>query len=184
MDVNERNPIPMHTTVPPTLPSPERSSPFVDVPYAMPGEGRPALVSLAGTLLIVYALAEVGVLARLYYSQHWLTLLTVGTSGLAILAYLVFAAGIFALAPWARKGTIIMLGIRVAVAYALTVATYLLLASTLLTLAERQEFWHVYGLRLARSAATTLTTLLPIVIILTRRGVIEAFEKKRKESHR
>ncbi|HOF86853.1 MAG TPA: hypothetical protein PLZ36_01945 [Armatimonadota bacterium] len=162
----------------------ERPSPFVDVPYAMPGAGRPAVVSLAGTLLIVYALVEVGVFARLDSRQHWLTWLSAGVSALAILAYLVFAVGIFALAPWARRGALIMLGIRVAVAYALTLVTYLAYAGMLLTLAERQEFWQVSGLRLARSFAITLATLLPIVIILTRRGVIAAFEKKRKDAHR
>jgi hypothetical protein len=161
----------------------DRESPFVDVPYTPPAAaGRPAAVSLAVMLLIVYAVAELRAFRVLFFRQDALAWAAVIDSALCILAYLVCAVALAHLAPWARRATLIMLPIRVAVAYALIIISDFVLAGHAGTYAERAEFLQFALRELGRQFGVTLLTLGPIMILLTRPGVVAMFDARRKES--
>ena len=161
----------------PRITVPPADSPFVEVPFDA-AEKRPAIVTLAALLLIVYAVAELGNFRLLFYGLYPLVLIIVANSLLCVIAYLVFAFGLLGLAHWARKGTLIMLAIHVVLAYGLLFAFHLWQYEQLATFAARHSYLtHRIG-ETARQFGVTLLTLLPIVIILTRRGVIAAFKRR------
>lgn len=177
----------MPESQPPTtiasLHSPAPESPFIDVPSTSSARERPVLITLAGWVLLVYAVAEFGAFRMLMYGITPLILLGVTDSALCIIVYLVFAYGLLNMAPWARKGTVVMLIIRVAVAYSLMLITDFALVGTFGTYTERQAFQHFALLRLARSFGVSVLTLLPIILLLLTPAVKEAFYKAaRKES--
>lgn len=161
----------------------ERESPFVDVPYTPPTMvGRPAGVSLAAGLMLLYALAEVRAFRVLFFRQDVWAWAAVIDSLLCMIVYLVCAFGLGHLARWARRVTLVMLPIRVVVAYALLIISNLVLAQHAGTYADRAAFLQYAWRETARQFGVTLLTLGPLVFLLTRRGVVEAFHEHRKES--